>query len=96
VIEDTLVDNVKLPAIPLFSSFVFKFDTTGATSRAGTAYHSETLEFTPGFSWVRLTPSLVLCLYFVDRCLSFFDLRILITPVASSNSSLKQYSGLFV
>ena len=79
VIEDTLVDNVKLPA------FVFIFDTTGATSRAGTAYPSGALVFTPGLSGVRVTPSLVLCV--VDRCLFFFDLRILITPVTSSNSS---------
>ena len=33
VIEDNLVDNVKLPTMPLISSFVFIFDTTGATSR---------------------------------------------------------------
>ena len=47
--------------------------------------------------WVRVTRSLVLCVCFVDRCLSFFywplcclsffDLRILITPLVSSNSS---------
>ena len=46
--------------------------------------------------WVR---SLVLCVCFVDRCLSlfywplcclsFFDLRILITPLVSSNSSYR-------
>jgi hypothetical protein len=46
---------------------------------------------------VRVTRSLVLCVCFVDRCLSFFlwplcclfsfDLRILITPLVSSNSS---------
>jgi hypothetical protein len=89
VIEDNLVDNVKLPTMPLISSFVFIFDTTGATSRAGTAYTSEALEFTPGFSRVRFTPSLVLCACFVDRCLFFFDLPILITPVVFSNSSLK-------
>ena len=28
-------------------------------------------EFTPGFYWVRVTRSLVLCVCFVDRCLSF-------------------------
>ena len=89
VIEDTLVDNVKLPAMPLISSFVFIFDTTGSTSRAGTAYISEALEFTSGFSRVHVTPSLVLCVCFIDRCLFFFDLLILITPVLFSNSSLK-------
>ena len=87
MIEDTLVDNVKLPAMPLISSFVFIFDATSATSRAGTAYTSEALEGTHGFSGVRVTPSLVLCVCFVDRCLFFFDLLILITPVVFSNSS---------
>ena len=56
------------------------------------------LEFT--LSGVRVTQSLVLCLCFVDRCLSlcplsfwslwclsFFDSWILITPLVSSNSS---------
>jgi hypothetical protein len=48
-------------------------------------------------SEVRVTRSLVLCVCFVDRCLSFlfwlmcrllfFDIRILITPLVSSNSS---------
>ena len=49
------------------------------------------------FSGVRVTRSLVLCVCFVDRCLSFFcwplcclvffGLRNLITPLVSSNSS---------
>jgi len=49
------------------------------------------------FSGVRVTRSLVLCVCFVDRCLSFlswslcclffFNLRILIIPLVSSNSS---------
>ena len=49
------------------------------------------------FSGVRVTRSLVLSVCFVDRCLSFFfcplcclsyfDMRILITPLVSSNSS---------
>ena len=49
----------------------------------------------PIFSWVRVTRSLVLCVCFVDRCLSFcpfffwplccllFDLRLLIIPLVS-------------
>jgi hypothetical protein len=49
----------------------------------------------PVFSGVRVTRSVVLCVCFVDRCLSFwplcclfyFDLRILITLLVSSNSS---------
>ena len=55
-----------------------------------------------GFSRVRVTRSLVLCVCFVDRCLyfyfwplcclSFSDIRILIIPLVSSNSSLKSNS----
>jgi hypothetical protein len=51
----------------------------------------------PVFSGVRVTRSLVLCVCFVDRCLYFFfcplcclfffDIRILIIPLLSSNSS---------
>jgi hypothetical protein len=49
----------------------------------------------PVFIGVRITRSLILCVCFLDRCLSFctlccmffFDLRILITPLVSSNSS---------
>jgi hypothetical protein len=51
----------------------------------------------PIFSEVCVTRSLVLCVCFVDRCLSFvlflltmvffFNLRILITPLVSLNSS---------
>jgi len=49
----------------------------------------------PVFSGVRVSQSLVLCVLFVDCCLSFFlplwclsffDLQILITPLVSSNS----------
>jgi hypothetical protein len=64
----------------------------GATSGAGTAYPSGAL---PVFSGVRVTQSLVLCVCFVDCCLSFFfwplcclfffDIQILITPLVSSN-----------
>ena len=44
----------------------------GATSGARTAYPSGVHEFTPGFNGVRVTRSLVVCVCFVDRCLSFF------------------------
>jgi len=57
-------------------------------------------EFISCFSGVRVARSLVLCVNFVDRCLSFcpfffwplcrlsfFDLRIMITPLVFSNSS---------
>jgi len=44
---------------------------TGATSGAETAYPPRAPEFPPDFSGVRVTLSLVLCVCFVDRCLSF-------------------------
>ena len=46
-------------------------NTTGITSEAGTVYPSGAPEFTPCFSDVRVTRSLVICVCFVDRCLSF-------------------------
>ena len=49
-------------------------NTTDETSRPRTVYHSGAPEFTPVFSGVRVTRSLVLCVCFVDRCLSFFFL----------------------
>jgi hypothetical protein len=48
---------------------------------------TEQLSSPPVFSGVRVTPSLVVCACFIDRCLFFFDLLILITPVVFSNSS---------
>jgi hypothetical protein len=62
---------------PVLSSFTTYYrvcnhiNTTGATSGAGTANPSGAHEFTPGFSGVRVTRSLVLYVCFVDRCLSF-------------------------
>jgi len=43
----------------------------GGTSGARAAYPFGTPEFTPVFSGVFVTRSLVLCVCFVDRCLSF-------------------------
>ena len=43
---------------------------TGGTRGAGLAYPFGAPEFTPGFSWVRVTQSLVFCVIFVNRCLS--------------------------
>jgi len=65
-------------------------NTTGVTSGEGTAYTFGAPVFTSGFSGVHVTRSLVLCVCFVDRCL-FFDLRILITSLVSSNSSYMQW-----
>ena len=65
----------------------------------------ENLSSPPVFSGVRVTRSLVLCVCFVDRCLSFFfwslcclfflDLRILIIRLVSSNSSSNQLKLLY-
>ena len=49
-----------------------KYTKKFATSGAGTAYPPRAPEFTPGFySRVHVTRSLVLCVWFVDSCLSF-------------------------
>ena len=56
----------------------------------------EHLSSPPVFIGVRVTRSLVLYVCFLDRCLSFwplyclffFDIRILIDPLVSSNSSI--------
>jgi hypothetical protein len=55
----------------LYRQVCNKINMTGATSRSGTTYSSGAPDFTPGFSGVRVTRSLVLCICFVDRCLSF-------------------------
>ena len=73
-----------------------QINTTDVTSGAGTAGAPE---FTPGFQWSSCYSivsfmcmscrSLFVLLYFFFWplcCLSFFDLRILITPLGSSNS----------
>jgi hypothetical protein len=59
----------------------------------------------PFFSGVRVTRSLVLCVCFVDLCLFFFfwplcclfffDIRILITPLVSSNSSYHHDNNMY-
>jgi len=76
-----------------------KSNTTGVICGAGTANPSREPEFTPVFSEVRVARSLVFCVMFcVSLCvlLSFssltlcclsFDIRLLITPVVSSNFS---------
>ena len=85
-----------------------QINTTGVISGAGTAYPLGAPEFTPGFIGVRVTRSLIYCVCLVDRCLFFctfsfwplyclfFDLRILIAPLVSSNSSYAVHVGLKV
>ena len=55
------------------------FFTTGATIGAKTAYPSRVHEFTPVFSGFRVNRSLVLCVCFVDRCLSVCPLTIVLS-----------------
>ena len=43
----------------------------GATGGAGTVYPSGAPGFTPAFKWGCVARSLVICVWFVDRCLSF-------------------------
>jgi hypothetical protein len=59
-----------------------------ATSGAGTAYPSGAPEITPGFQWVRVARSLILCiiLFAWPLCYLFFYLRILVVPLVSLNS----------
>ena len=90
---------------PVLSSFMTYhrvcnlIKTTGASSRAGTAYPFGSHEFIPVFSEVRGTRSFsFMCMFcrslFVHVCFSFWPLRclffnipILIVPLVSSNSS---------
>ena len=80
--------------------FKHAFDTTGATSGAGTAYHSRPPDFSSGFEWGSCYSMLnLLCMFYRSLfvllyfffwplcCLFVFDLRILIIPLLSSNSS---------
>jgi hypothetical protein len=55
------------------------------TSGAGTVYPSGAPEFTPVFSGVRVTLSLVLCVCFVDLSLSFCAFSIGHCVVCSSS-----------
>ena len=71
-------------------------------TEAGPAYLSWVPGFTSGFSRVRVTRSLALCVCFVDRRLSFcyfflaivlsvLHLQIMTTPLVSSYSSRYKY-----
>ena len=52
------------------SYFLLLVELLAITCGEGTAYSSGAPEFTPVFSGVRVTLSIVSCVYFVDRCLS--------------------------
>jgi hypothetical protein len=64
---------------------MYKSHTTVATSGAETVDPSGAHEFTPGFSGVLATRSLVLYVCFVDRCLSFCPFSFGLCVVCSSS-----------
>ena len=81
-------------------------NTTGATSGAGTAYPSGASTFIPGFYWGSCYSIFsFMCMFFRSLlillsfffwplcCLISFDIRILITPLVSSNSSSTKNGG---
>ena len=79
----------------VLSSFLI-YDTTGSTSGAGSTYPSEAPVFIPSFWWSSCYSifnfmlnvlKIVVCPFVPFLFLSFCDLRILITPLVSSNSS---------
>jgi hypothetical protein len=109
VLQMTICHN-HFPVLSSFMTYHRVCDhisTTGVTSGATIAYPSEHLNLPPDFSEVRGTRTLVLYVCFVDRCstfwtfsfghcLLFFDIRILISPLVSSNSSsVIVYNSLF-
>ena len=76
-------------------------NTTDSTSGAGNAYPSRASDFIPGFQWGSYysifsfmcifcrSLFFLLCIFFWPLCcLFFFDIRILITPLVSSKSSI--------
>ena len=72
--------------------------TTGVTSGAGTTYPSVASESPLIFIWVRVAQIFIICgiqssiiivvIFLPIFCMSFFELRILITPLISSNFQL--------
>ena len=103
-IDRGYVPRKHFPVLSSFMSYhriCKQINTTGATNGAGTAYPSGEPVFTPRFQWGSCYPifsfirmfcrSLLVLLYFFFWtlcCLFFFDIRILITPLVSSNSKV--------
>ena len=92
------ISNIYISTTQTYHRGCNQINTTGATSGEGTAYISGTPEFTPVFSGVRQCYSIFIFMsmfcrslfvllsfsFWPLRCLSFFDLRILITPLVST------------
>ena len=87
---------------------MFQINTTGATSGAGTAYPSGVPVFSPSYQRGSCySISSFMCMFCRSLCvllsfffwpffgLCFFDLRILITPLVSSNSSMEMTTLMF-
>ena len=68
---------------------------TGATSGAETAYPPRELSSPPVFSVVRVTLSLVLCVCFVDRCLSFCPFSFVELSVLRRSTDSDYTFGIF-
>jgi hypothetical protein len=66
------------------NNIMYAFFISNKTNGAGTVYPSGTPEFTPGFSGVRYTRSLVVYVCVVDRCLSFYTFSLGHCVVCSS------------
>jgi hypothetical protein len=58
---------------------------TGVTCGAGTAYHSGAPEFFPVVSGLCVTLSFALCVWFLDRCLSFCPFPLAIVNMLTTN-----------
>jgi len=80
IVFDEIIINrhgISMSLFPVLSSFMpyhrvcNKRKQTGVTSGAETSYPSGAHEFTSVFSGVGITRSFVVCVCFVDHCLSF-------------------------
>ena len=91
------------PHARLITGFVTKLTRRVSLVEQEQLFLPEHLSSLPVFSVVRVTRSFIFCVCFVDRCLYllscffwplcclfFFDVRILIIPLVSSNSSCKR------
>ena len=76
-IQTLFVKNIKFICTSMtYHRVCSQINMTGVSGGAGTACHSGAPGFTSGFSGVRVTPSVVLYVCFVDRCLSFCIYRL--------------------
>jgi len=80
----------------LITGLVTYINSTGATSEAGTTTLPEHLSSSPIFNGVRVTQTLILCVCFVEYCLSFCPFSFGHCVVYSSSITDYDYSfGIF-